>query len=223
MTDQQPPIRLEVDPRPGAPRSAYDRRSIILRPVLILPVYFLLTMFVSPWFSGIDAPFDWVWLVLTGFAPGLLGALTLATGAMIAFRGRYPRWWFETHAEIVRFGVRVLAYALLLTDRYPSTDTETDVRLLIEAPPVDTLRDRRLAFFKPLLALPHVLLWCVAAAAVAWAAVVVWIAALLGKRLPRWHRDLVIEVLEYGFAIYAFGFLHLTDRYPRFGDTALPR
>ncbi len=35
---------------------------------------------------------------------------------MIVFRQRYPRWWFDFSRELVRFGGKVGAYLLLLTD-----------------------------------------------------------------------------------------------------------
>ena len=212
MTDTHP-ITLEVDERVG-----YDRRSIILRPILILPVYLLLLLFVAPWFPRPDGWFDWLWLAATGLGPGFLGALSLATGAMITGRARYPRWWFDAHAELLRFSVRVLAYALLLTDRYPSTDTESDVRVTIEVPPIDSPRDRRIALVKPLLVLPHVLVWSISVALLFWSALVTWFAVLLGIRLPGLHRDVALGVLDYGLVIYGYGFLHLTDRYPRLRD-----
>lgn len=207
------PITLEVDERVG-----YDRRSIILRPVLILPAYLLLLLFIAPLFAVPEDWLGWVWFAVTGLGPGFLGALAIGTGAMIAFRGRYPRWWFEAHAELLRFGVRFLAYALLLTDRYPSTDTESDVRVIIEVPPTESPRDRRLALLKPLFVLPHVLVWLVSVAFLYWSAVFTWFAALFGMRLPGVHRDVALGVLDYGLVIYGYGFLHLTDRYPRLRD-----
>jgi hypothetical protein len=220
---ETPPSRLQVDPRPGAPRSDYDRRSILLRYILVLPVLILLLVLTSPFTYEPDTWWGWLLLAAQGFAPGFTAALGICTAAMITFRGRYPRWWFEAHAEVVRFAIRVLAYAFLLTDRYPSTDRETDVRVVIEAPPVDSPRDRRIAFLKPILVLPHVLLWLGAVAFSLWATVLAWLAVLLGMRLPGRHHEIVVEMLEYGLIIYAYAFLHLTDRYPKFSDAPRPR
>lgn len=207
------PIRLEVDPRPP-----YNRRTVLFRLPLLIPAWWLFNGFVGPLFYKPESPLDRFWVVVTGFAPGLLSALALGTGAMIAFRGRYPRWWFDAHAEIVRFGVRFLAYAFLITDAYPSTDRETDVRVLIEIPPTESVRNRWLALFKPLLVVPHVWLLVVATGFACWATIFAWFAAVLGRRPSDLHYDFVVGVLRYGLVIYAYAFLHLTDRYPRIGD-----
>jgi hypothetical protein len=46
---------------------------------------------------------------------------------MIVFCQRHPRWWFDLSRELIRFGARVGAYAVLLTDRYPPTVGEQSV------------------------------------------------------------------------------------------------
>jgi hypothetical protein len=208
---QGAPIRLEIDYTRW-----HDTRSVVLRYLLALPILVILGLFVG---SGVPIPVswgDWVRLAAGGYAPGFLMALGLATAAMITFRRRYPRWWFEAHAELVRFGVRVLAYLLLLTDRYPSTDRETDVRVFIETPPVDTERDRRIAFVKPLLAIPHLAVLLTVLVFAFWLAFWIWLRMAFGMRCPRRWFDFAVAGLQYGLDVYAYAFLHLTDRYPRF-------
>lgn len=211
-----PPIRLEVDfpPRHG-------RWSVLFRAVLALPVYFLVSALIGPWFLLPSSKIDFVWYVVgAGWAPGFLGALMLATGAMITVRRRYPRWWFDAHAEIVRFGIRFLAYLLLLTDRYPSTDTESDVRVFIETPLVESNRDRRIALVKWLLAAPHFALLYLLLSLAYLATVVVWVMLLVGRPYPRSLFAFVAGTIGYALRIYGYAFLHLTDRYPQFGPTS---
>jgi hypothetical protein len=67
------------------------------------------------------------------------GATFIASGAgglpffgpllMILFRKKYPRWRFDWNLELQRFINRVLAYVLLMDDRYPSTDQHQSVQL----------------------------------------------------------------------------------------------
>ena len=67
---------------------------------------------------------------------GLASGLFAAAALMIVFRQRYPRWWFDFSRELIRFEARVIAYAALLTDRYPSTVEEQSVHLDIDYPDV---------------------------------------------------------------------------------------
>ena len=53
---------------------------------------------------------------------GITAGLFAATVLMILVRQRYPRWWFDFARELGRFGARVAAYGLLLTDVYPSKE-----------------------------------------------------------------------------------------------------
>ena len=109
---------------------------------------------------------------------------------MIAFRQRYPRWWFNFAQELTRFAARVGAYLALLTDRYPSTVDEQSVHLEIDYPDVEQDLNRWLALVKWLLAIPHFIvlavLWVIAIIAV----VIAWFAILLTGRYPRALFDL---------------------------------
>ena len=72
------------------------------------------------------------------------------------------------------------------------------------------------------LVLPHVLLLAAAGGFVFWSAIFAWFAAIFGMRLPASHFQRTTDVLRYGLSLYAYGFLHLTDRYPRIGDGPRP-
>ena len=76
---------------------------------------------------------------------------------MIVFRQRYPRWWFDFALELTRFGARVCAFLVLLTDQYPSTVEEQSVHLQIDYPDVERDLNRWLPLVKWLLAIPHFL------------------------------------------------------------------
>jgi hypothetical protein len=48
---------------------------------------------------------------------------------MIVFKQKYPKWWFDWICELIKFSYRVGAYMMILTDKYPSTDEEQDVKI----------------------------------------------------------------------------------------------
>ena len=60
---------------------------------------------------------------------GAGGLLFLGPLLMILFRKKYPRWWFDWNLELQRFTNRVVAYVLLMDDRYPATDQQQAVHL----------------------------------------------------------------------------------------------
>ena len=61
---------------------------------------------------------------------------------MILFRKKYPRWWFDWNLNLSRFLMRVLAYAQLLRDDYPSTDEEQAVHLDFDYPDAQSTQQR---------------------------------------------------------------------------------
>ncbi len=147
---------------------------------------------------------------------GISAGLFLATMLMIVFRVRYPRWWFDFARELARFGARVGAYLVLLTDRYPSTVEEQSVHLEIDYPDVESDLNRWLPLVKWLLAIPHYIvlfvLWLVAVVAV----VIAWFAIVFTGRYPRGLFDYVVGVGRWSLRVLAYAFLLVTDRYPPF-------
>ncbi len=147
---------------------------------------------------------------------GIEGGLFAATLLMIVFRQRYPRWWFDFAREFARFGARVGAYLLLLTDRYPSTVDEQSVHLEIDYPDVEADLNRWLPLVKWLLAIPHYLVLAVLAlgGVVVW--VIAWFAILFTGRYPRSLFDYLVGVGRWALRVQAYAFLLVTDRYPPF-------
>ena len=86
---------------------------------------------------------------------GIAFGLFAATALLIVFRERYPRWWFDFALGFNRFAARVGAYAVLLTDQYPSTEEEQSVHLELDYPDVKQDLNRWPPLVKWLLAVPH--------------------------------------------------------------------
>ena len=136
---------------------------------------------------------------------------------MIIFRQRYPRWWFDFARELTRFGARVGAYLLLLTDHYPSTVEEQSVHLEIDYPdvakrpqPVDA--PRQVAPGDPALHRPGLSRRSASSSR----------GDLPGSpscctgRYPRALFDFVVGVGRWGLRVNAYAVLLVTDRYPPF-------
>jgi hypothetical protein len=149
-------------------------------------------------------------------AGGLAMGLSAATGLMIIFRQRYPRWWFDFSRELARFEARVGAYMLLLTDQYPSTVEEQSVHLEIDYPDVEKDLNRWMPIVKWLLAIPHYIVLAFLAVGVIFAVIIAWFAILVTEEYPRALFDYVVGVARWGVRVGAYTSLLVTDEYPPF-------
>ena len=147
---------------------------------------------------------------------GLVNGLLVATALMILFRQRYPRWWFDFARELTRFGYRVGAYIVLLTDQYPSTVEEQSVHLEIDYPNAKTDLNQLMPLFKWLLAIPHYIVLSFLGIAAFFAVIFAWFAILLTGQYPRALFDFIVGVGRWGLRVTAYAVLLVTDRYPPF-------
>ena len=149
-------------------------------------------------------------------AGGLASGLAVATALMIILRQRYPRWWFDFSRELTRFGYRVGAYSVFLTDQYPSTVEEQAVHLEIDYPDVKQDLNRWMPLVKWLLAIPHYIVLGFLAIAAFLAVVIAWFVILATGQYPRNLFDFVVGVGRWALRVNAYAFLLVTDRYPPF-------
>lgn len=147
---------------------------------------------------------------------GLASGLFVATLLMIVFRQRYPRWWFDFWRELTRFGSRVGAYLVLLTDQYPSTVDEQSVHLEIDYPDVKSDLNRWLPLVKWLLVIPHVIILFFLGLAALFVTIIAWFAILVTGQYPRDLFDFIVGVGRWGLRVEAYAILLVTDRYPPF-------
>jgi hypothetical protein len=190
-----------------------DRLTTVFRLLWIIPIAVLYSLLTA---TGNETVVTETGRQVVSTGGGIAGGLWLATVLMIAFRVRYPRWWFDFARELTRFGARIGAYLALLTDRYPSTVDEQSVHLEIDYPDVERDLNRWLPLVKWLLAIPHYLVLVVLVLAALVAVVVAWFAILFTGRYPRSLFDFVVGVGRWGLRVAAYAFLLVTDRYPPF-------
>jgi hypothetical protein len=153
-------------------------------------------------------------------AGGLAMGFPAAVALMILFRQRYPRWWFDFSRELTRFEARVCAYALLLTDQYPSTVEEQSVHLEIDYPDVEKDLKRGMPLVKWFLAIPHYIVLAVLAVGVFFAVFFAWFAILATGRYPKSLFNFNVGVYRWGLRVSAYAFLLVTDSYPPFSLSA---
>jgi hypothetical protein len=170
-----------------------------------------------------------MWVLLggtgfVGFIPGGVGFLASATFSalflpvllLIVFRQKYPQWWFDWNLNVIKFSMRIGAYALLLRDEYPSTDEEQAVHVDIPYPNAKEDLNRYLPLVKWFLAIPHyiVLIFLGIGVFVAW--IIAWFAILFTGRYPRGLFDYIVGVSRWALRVEAYALLLTTDKYPPF-------
>jgi hypothetical protein len=118
-TDRYPPFTLERGDYPATIDAVYpersDRLTTAFRPILAIPQLIVTSIF----FGGGWLGWDWGRQHLFGWSGGLVGILVIIAGVILLFSGRYPRELFEFIRGLNRWGLRVGAYLMLLTDEYP--------------------------------------------------------------------------------------------------------
>ncbi|MFQ5932229.1 MAG: DUF4389 domain-containing protein [Nitrospiraceae bacterium] len=211
MEPESYPLRLDVD----YPEKL-DRFTTLVRLIWIIPIAVIFSLLTA---TGNETVITETGETVRSSGGGISAGLWFATTLMILFRERYPRWWFDFARELTRFGTRIGAYFVLLTDQYPSTVDEQSVHLEIDYPDVEEDLNRWLPLVKWLLAIPHfivlIVLWLMAIAAV----IIAWFAILFTGRYPRGLFDYVVGVARWTLRVEAYALLLVTDRYPPFSLT----
>ena len=190
-----------------------DRMTTFFRLIWIIPIGIIYSLLTA---TGNETAITEAGEQARSTGGGIVGGLFFATMLMIVFQMRYPRWWFDFARELARFGMRVGAYLLLLTDQYPSTVDEQSVHLEIDYPNVEQDLDRWLQLVKWLLAIPHYIALAVLGVIAILAAIAAWFAILFTGRYPRALFDYVVGVARWGIRVEAYAFLLVTDQYPPF-------
>ncbi len=121
-TDRYPPFSLQREADyPAVLDIAYPERlsrGLVLVKwwLLAIPHYVIVALLIGGGVSWTSDSGNWRFEPVGG---GLLGLLVLITGLILLVTGRYPRSLFDLIVGFNRWIFRVVAYAALMTDRYP--------------------------------------------------------------------------------------------------------
>ncbi|MEU6772946.1 DUF4389 domain-containing protein [Streptomyces sp. NPDC046759] len=118
-TDKYPPFTLkDVPGYPIRVNVTYPERLsrglVLVKWLLVVPQLLVITILMSSGWS--------VYRHLDHYSPlssGLIGLLSLFAVVILMFTGTYPRGLFDFLMGLLRWTLRVLVYAYLMTDKYP--------------------------------------------------------------------------------------------------------
>lgn len=120
-TDRYPPFALrEISDYPTGLNVDYPARLhrglVLVKWFLAIPHLLIVGILFSgsAWASQQAGGAAWSW-----GGGGLVALLVLIAGVVLAFSGRYPRPLFDLILGLNRWGMRVVGYVALMTDRYP--------------------------------------------------------------------------------------------------------
>ena len=105
------PARLEVD----YPQSLSRGLVLVKWWLLAIPQYLIIGVFTGGAWAGYNEATGGNWW----YGSGLIGLVVCIAGIALLFANRYPRGLYDLVMGMNRWCFRVVAYAALMTDRYP--------------------------------------------------------------------------------------------------------
>jgi hypothetical protein len=197
------------------PPAEQDRLKTLVRIFLAIP-----SLLVSATLGGggsVRIPYRGSYGRYGGGANGALAGVCSVLGwfAVLA-RGRMPKGLRDAGAYSVGYTAQLLAYALLVTDRYPNADP-TAMLVTVPRPPQhqvylvgdahDLRHSRVLVFFRLPLAIPHLVwlaLWTVVVVIVS---ILNWFATLFAGTPPRAFHRFLAAYVRYSLHVSSFVYL----------------
>ncbi len=194
MSNQiQTEIHVDLDNR--------DKNTALFRIFLVVPAAIFISSFSE--FSG-------------DFMGVIGGFLVLPVVLSLLVRNIYPSYVLAFNKALLELSNRINAYALVLTDDYPSIESNQKVRLIY--PEVDG--GKKLSPWMPLvkwfLAIPLFILGIIYAIYALALTLIAWISVVKNGIYPEDKAEEVVKVIAYWNRLYGYSLLLITDEYPSF-------
>jgi hypothetical protein len=177
-----------------------DRKTVFFRGLLVFPTVLYIASFTQTMHAG--ASFGGLL-----FVPALLALLV---------RGVYPSYVLTFNKSMLELNARIAAYALLLTDEYPSIEANPNIK--VDLPEIEggSRLSRVLPLVKWLFAIPLYIvgiIYVVIAFVLTFAA---WIITSATGNYPESVASFVLGTIEFWNRIYGYAVILVTDDYPPF-------
>lgn len=177
-----------------------NRKTAFFRWILVLPV----AVFSSTFFQ----------MAHWGLQMG--GILVLPVVLSLLFRGIYPSYAFSFNIAMLELNTRIAAYALLLTDEFPSI--EANPKIVVLVPDVDggAKLHKALPLIKWILAIPLYIVGVLYALATAVVTILAWVVVSANGTYPAWAVEITLGTISYWNRVIGYSAALFTDKYPKF-------
>lgn len=158
------------------------------------------------------------WLIVAIFWEILAFFTHIFAWVAVVIMGRYPQWLYSFNSGVVRFYIRVYAWAYLQTDVWPPFGLADDQSypIRVNVAPRAAQQSRLKAFFRIILALPMLILTYAINYVHLGAAIIAWLTIVFRGYLPEGVNSMMTFVN--GFYARLYGYIALlTDDYPPVG------
>jgi uncharacterized protein DUF4389 len=200
---------------------SYNRLTVFFRLILAIPHYIILFGFPFVIFMGAfdsDSPARGVLQLLNYVSLNtVIGILVFLAWFAIIFAARFPEKFLGVCLKIFKWEQNVIAYMLLLTDKYPPFGPEPyELNLEIISP---EKRNRLTTFFRIILVIPHAVVLAFLNIALQVVTFIAWFAILFTGHYPASMYDFSLGVARWAARVAAYMYL-LVDEYPPFSLSA---
>ena len=177
-----------------------DRKTVFFRGFLVFPA----VIFIASFIQSIDAGASFGGLL---FLPALLALLV---------RGVYPSYVLSFNKSMLELNARIAAYALLLTDEYPSIEANPNIK--VDLPDIEggAKLSRVLPLVKWLFAIPLFIVGAVYAVIAFVLTFAAWIITSATGNYPESIATFVLGTIEFWNRVYGYAAILVTDDYPPF-------
>jgi hypothetical protein len=177
-----------------------NRKTVFFRGILVFPM----AIFIGSFTQSMEAGTAFGGLL---FAPALLALLV---------RGVYPSYVLSFNKSMLELNARISAYALLLTDEYPSIEANPNIK--VELPDIEggAKLSRVLPLIKWLFAIPLLIVGIIYAVISLVLTFFAWIITSATGNYPESIANFVLGTIEFWNRLYGYAFILVTDDYPSF-------
>ena len=189
-------IQVELEDR--------NRLTAFFRLIIVMPVAIYSSAF------AIDSMSTDTW----GYSLG--GLIVLPTLLALVFRGIYPSYALAFNHALISLETRVNAYALLLTDDYPSIEENDIVKITMPEVGNGSQLSRVMPLLKWFLAIPLYVMGLIYLIYGIFLTLFAWFSILFSGKYPVWCADAMVGILAFYNRIYGYAFILVTDEYPSF-------